>query len=148
MLIEYTLPLAVAKNIPYQAYFGESRAPEQVRYIFDLDRARTDNMCSSSRPIPQWFRLKTDTKIQVHYHPFAFSGISRLMRFAVQRQEAALEKDQTQHLKWLLFGVCDGPGAFEREGERDGEAYVIDPSMPYVYNAIRLERPERTRREA
>lgn len=70
-----------------------------------------------SRPIPQWFRLKTDTKIQVRHNPPIFSSISRLLRPAVQRQEAALEKDQAQHLKWLLFDVCDWPGAFEGDSE-------------------------------
>ena len=60
-------------------------------------------MCAIS-PIPQWFRLKSDTKIQVR--------TVRLMvedaRFepyilAVQRQAPSLEADEAQHLSCWLY---------------------------------------------
>jgi hypothetical protein len=55
------------------------------------------DLTSLLRPIPQWFRLKTDTKIQVRpaflIHEYQLDSI-----LTVQRKTASLEKDQAEHL--------------------------------------------------
>ena len=55
---------AFSKIIPHKAHPCQSFTPEPVSLMyfagFDLFL-----MSSQRRPIPQWFRLKTDTKIQV-----------------------------------------------------------------------------------
>lgn len=54
----------------------------------------------SDRPIPQWFRLKTDTKIQVRcVVAFSNERLSDLRLWSpVQREAEALETHQAQHL--------------------------------------------------
>ena len=57
--------LAFSKIIPYKTHTGQSFTPEPVGlnffYVFSTDLF----LIFICRPIPQWFRLKTDTKIQV-----------------------------------------------------------------------------------
>ena len=68
-------------------------------------------VCLAFRPIPQWFRLKTDTKIQVRVADYA-DALSYSVLPSVQCEAASLAEDQTQHLICLWsfenvrFPVC------------------------------------------
>ena len=54
---------AFPEDFPHQAHFGQGRQTKQVGKTGYEKMKRTDD--GNYRPIPQWFRLKTDTKIQV-----------------------------------------------------------------------------------
>jgi hypothetical protein len=61
------LNLAFPKIIPYKTHSGQGLTPEPVRpWLFRCGPIRF-HLILEYRPIPQWFRLKTDTKIQVRY---------------------------------------------------------------------------------
>ena len=73
------------------------------------------------RPIPQWFRLKTDTKIQVRKIPCFKYNVDLQLYSTVQRQAPSLEKDQAQHLEGFIsyrlsIWLCQAMEGWWREG--------------------------------
>ena len=66
MKVAYTgLFIAFSKDLPHKAHARQGRPPEQVRYNSVVRDEGERLIGSECRPIPQWFRLKSDTKIQV-----------------------------------------------------------------------------------
>lgn len=61
-MLSHTVQSALPKVIPYKTYSSQSVTPEPVSLLLF---GGGPVLMFEWRPIPQWFRLKSDTKIQV-----------------------------------------------------------------------------------
>ena len=101
------------------------------------EHLQSTTSCSPSdniaRPIPQWFRLKSDSKIQVRVmHCTHIAGAQGLV--SVQRQAASLETHEAQHLSQPQ--PCLVPVVGLRSWGR-GESHAIDITHPYTHHVLR-----------